>query len=188
MYYFTNSPPNSTQRKDTQPGVPAEESCQPGVPAEVDPGSVSRTTRKRRRTTNTKYVSPEIPRQRESTIENSEVSTLDCDEYSADAKHIEDENTSVTDLPTKNSFDVLCDLPDESVGSNDGISLFDEDTDFPDTPQCSSEPLTEDPRTPEFQTGAENNSNRLCTLCDIERVSEWYHLRCRDCFKTHGPP
>ena len=116
------------------------------------------------------------------------MSTLDCDEYSADAKHIEEENTSVTDLPTKNSFDVLCDLPDESVCSNDGISLFDEDTDSPDTPQCSSEPLIEDPRTPEFQTGAKNNSNRLCTLCDIERVSEWYHLRCRDCFKTHGPP
>ena len=182
MYYFTNSPPNNTQRKDTQPGEPVE-ICQT---SEFDPGSVSRSTRKRRRTT--KYVSPEIPRQRESTNEDSKVSTLNCDEDSGDAKCVDEENISVTDLPTKNSFDVLCDLPDDSVCSNDGISLFDEDTDSPDTPQCSSEPLIEDPRTPQSQTDEDNHSNRLCTLCNIERVSERYHLRCRDCFKTHGPP
>ena len=102
-----------------------------------------------------------------------------------DASHTE-EVVSVSNLPTSNSFGILSDLPAESLRSCDVLSLFEDDKDTPDAP-CSL-PKMDDPQTPQAETHADVNDYRRCTLCDLERVSEWYHLRCRDCFKIHGPP
>ena len=193
MYYFTNSPPkgsivneNQLRREDEDTAdKPSKQNLQPAPDMEA-----SKPSRKRRRASQSKVASPEIPREREKSIEPDEVSFLDCnpdsvrDERQAET---EEEKVSVSNLQTRNSFQVLSDLPTESVHSCDILSWFDDDKDSSDTPS-SSLPVIEDPRTPESQTEEEANPNRICTLCESDRVSERYHVRCRECFKMYGPP
>ena len=172
-FFFTN---NSRPRRENDPARNRSEEQQ-GHLHQASPVQ-PRQTRRKRKKASTPQDSPEVAR---NPCENQTTPDL---------------SRSLTEIsvPIQNRFEHLSNLglfdPDASDDNKDEDEI--EDDDETEAGHSSggvddneSMPMVTQLQTPE---SAPENLFRICAMCHEERVSECYHVFCRDCFLKHGPP